>query len=325
MYVTRGILLFNLNDFTKAAENFRRAVSLKPGQYNAYLNLAQVDLAGGQIDEAARQMDLAIERKAPRQAVAGYHLERSRRLFIAARFRESLDASSAARELSPGDPFPDELRAELFGARTLRTGRTIIRSVFAQRRAGKSRHLSRSRTGADEPRQILRRGRRLHAGPRARPDAEIYQHRGWAHFFADAWKLAFRDFSAAIALDPRAADAFAGRGLAQVMLGHYREAVMDAETSIRRDPRTPEMMHNVSCILAQAAARAEADSRQSDRETLADSYRRRAVHAVHETLARVDPQNRAAFLQEKIVTDAALDPIRDEADFKMLQGRYRNR
>ncbi len=324
VYVTRGILLFNLGDLTKAAENFRRAVSLKSGQYNAYLNLAQVELAAGRFDAAARQMDLAIKRKAPRQAVAGYHLERGRRLFVAARFRESLDASSAARELSPGDPLPDELcaRALLSMERYELAERSFTR--YLQKGGPKksdifrARGLARMKLGKfSEAVDDYTRALELAL------DAEIYQHRGWAHFFADAWKLALRDFSAAILLDPTSADAFAGRGLAQVMLGHYREAVMDAETSIRRDPRTPEMMHNVACILAQAAARAEADSHQPDRQTLADSYRRRAVHAVHETLARVEPRYRAAFLMQKVVPDAALDPIHNDADFKMLQGRYR--
>jgi tetratricopeptide (TPR) repeat protein len=256
--------------------------------------------------------------------VAAYQLERGRRLFLAARFRESFDASSAARELAPGDPLPDELRARALLAlgRDELAERSFAEYLYkggpAKSDIFRARGLARMKLGkfsaaVDDYTRALDLA----------PDAEIYQHRGWAHFFADAWKLALRDFAAAIALDPAAADAFAGRGLAQVMLGNYREAVMDAETSIRRDPRTPEMMHNVACILAQAAARAEADSRQSDRQILADSYRRRAVHAVHETLARVGPQDRAAFLREKIVPDAALDPIRNEADFKLLQGRYR--
>src|SRR5262249_37947205 len=45
------------------------------------------------------------------------------------------------------------------------------------------------------------------------PDAEIHEHRGWAHFFSEAWKLALRDFERALELDASNGDALIGRGL----------------------------------------------------------------------------------------------------------------
>jgi tetratricopeptide (TPR) repeat protein len=157
------------------------------------------------------------------------------------------------------------------------------------------------------------------------PDADVYQHRGWAHFFADAWKLALRDFSKAIELDPEMGDAYTGRGLARVMLGDYRGAVADAEEALRRKPGTPEVMHNIACTFAQAVARAEADLRGEDRQSLADRYRRRAVEAVRQTLAMVPPEGRLAFWQDKVLPDAALTPIRNHPDFKRLQEEYGHR
>jgi tetratricopeptide (TPR) repeat protein len=157
------------------------------------------------------------------------------------------------------------------------------------------------------------------------PDADIFQHRGWAHFFSDAWKLALRDFSKAIELGPEAGDAYTGRGLARVMLGDYRGAVADAEAALRREPGTPEMMHNLACIFAQAFARAEADRRETGRQPLADSYRRRALEAVRQTLAMVRPEERLSFWQDKILPDAALTPVRNDAEFKRLQDEYAHR
>jgi tetratricopeptide (TPR) repeat protein len=154
------------------------------------------------------------------------------------------------------------------------------------------------------------------------PDGDIYQHRGWAHFFSDAWKLALRDFSKAIELDPQAGDAYTGRGLARVMLGDYRGAVADTEAALRRKPDTPEMMHNIACTFAQAVARAEADLREADRQSLADGYRGRALEAVHQTLTMVRPEERSAFWQDKILPDAALTPIHKDADFKRLREEY---
>jgi tetratricopeptide (TPR) repeat protein len=154
------------------------------------------------------------------------------------------------------------------------------------------------------------------------PDADVYQHRGWAHFFSDAWKLALRDFSRAIELAPRAVDARIGRGLALVHLGRHREAVADAESALRDRPSTPEMMHNIACIFAQASLRVEADVQEQDRQSLAADYRKRAVNAVGQTLAMLPPKERASFWRDKILPDAALAPIRADAEFRRLQAEY---
>ena len=150
------------------------------------------------------------------------------------------------------------------------------------------------------------------------PDADIYQHRGWAHFFSDAWKLALRDFSKAIELDPQAGDAYTGRGLAYVMLGDYRKASADGEAALRRGPDSPEMMHNLACVFAQALWRVENDQTQADRGALAASYRAQALAALHQTLAMSRPEERLSFWQNKILTDAALKPIHDDVEFKQL-------
>src|SRR5262249_42303454 len=134
-----------------------------------------------------------------------------------------------------------------------------------------------------------------------------------------------RDFSNAIDLDPEASDAYTGRGLARVMLGHYREAVADAEAALRRRPGTPEMMHNIACIFAQAVAHVEADTQEEDRQTRAAGYRSRALEAVRQALALLPPEERSAFWRDKILPDVALTPIRNDADFKRLEEEYDRR
>src|SRR5262249_34057153 len=91
-----------------------------------------------------------------------------------------------------------------------------------------------------------------------RPSAEIYEPRGGAYFCAGPWRPARRDFDAALRLNADRGNASIGRGLARVMLGRFREAVRDADEALGRKPVTPEMMHNLACLFAQAAARAEA-------------------------------------------------------------------
>jgi tetratricopeptide (TPR) repeat protein/predicted Ser/Thr protein kinase len=323
LFLSRGILHFNQNDLEQAAADFQSAMALKPEQYNAYLNLAQVYLARKQFDEATQQFETALHLRPPIAVVVGYHVERGRNLLRDHRYNEALQASEAALQLSADQP----LAHEVCGRAMLALGHyheaeLSFDQYFRQRGEAKSdvfrsRGLARMKLGkypeaVEDYTQALERA----------PDADIYQHRGWAHFFCDAWKLALRDFSAAIELDTDMSDAYTGRGLAHVMLGKYREAVTDAEAALLRKVDTPEMMHNIACIFAQAVARAEADVHEKDRQSLSNDYRERALQAVGRTLAMLRPEERAAFWRDKILPDAALVPIRNDAGFKRLHQEY---
>jgi serine/threonine-protein kinase len=326
LFLTRGIHRFHQGKLEQAAADFRSAVALKPGQYNAYLNLAQVDLARGQFEAAEEQVAEALRLRPPAQVVAGYHVERGRHLLRDGRYKEAAQACAAALELSPHELLPHEVRGRALLAlgryeqaegafdAYLQKGGEETSDVFRGRGLARMK-LGKYPEAVDDYTRALERA----------PDADVYQHRGWAHFFSDAWKLALRDFAKAIELDPETGDAYTGRGLARVMLGDYRGAVADAEEALRRKPGTPEMMHNVACTFAQAVARAEADLREEDRQSLADRYRRRALEAVCQTLAMVPPEERLAFWQDKVLPDAALTPIRNHPDFKRLQEEYGHR
>jgi tetratricopeptide (TPR) repeat protein len=326
LLLTRGILRFNQKELERAAADFRSARALKPNQYNAYLNLAHVHLARGHFEEAAEQVKAALRLRPPIRVVIGYHVERGRNLLREKRYEEALRACEAALELSPQQTLPCEIRgrallalgryrqAETSFDEYLRKGGEQTSDLF------RGRGLARMKLGK-YPEAIEDYTRALEQAA----DGEIYQHRGWAHFFSDAWKLALRDFSRALDLDPEAGDAYTGRGLARVMLGHYRDAVADAEAALARKPATPEMMHNLACIFAQSAACAEADLPEKHRKSLADGYRGRALQAVHQALAMVPPEQRCSFWQDRVLPDSALAPIRSEAEFKRLQEKYDRR
>jgi tetratricopeptide (TPR) repeat protein/tRNA A-37 threonylcarbamoyl transferase component Bud32 len=342
LLLTRGILFFGQHAFEHAAADFRAAQFLKPRQWQAYLDLAHIRLVEEQFDEADRLLKKALDLGAPTLAVAGYHLERGRCCLRSKSEREALDEWTAALELAPQLPLPHELR-----------GRALLAlGDYEQAEKSFDEYL---RLGGEQNTDVFRgRGRarmKLRKFPEAvedysrvlaaAPDAEIYEHRGWAHFFADAWKLALRDFSRAVELDPRADNARTGRGLARAMLGDYRQAVADAEEALRQKPGTPEMMHNIACVFARAVACAEADvatappatitgradklNGKEDRQRLAESYRRRAVEAVRQTLAMVPSDERSAFWRDKIYPDPALAPIRNIEDFKRIAAAFDQR
>jgi serine/threonine-protein kinase len=316
LFLTRGTLHFNRQQMERAAADFRAALALKPEQYNAHVNLAHVHLARRQFPEAAARLDAALRLRPPAAVVAGYHVERGRLLLLDRRYAEAAEACATALALAPDQPLPHAVHGHALAG--------LGRHAEAERSFEQALRLG----GADADCDLfLGLGAvrvKLGKYPEAvedytralerRPDADIYQHRGWAHAFAEAWKLALRDFAKALELDPEAGDAYTGRGLARIMLGDYRGAVGDADEALRRRPATPEMVHNLACTLAQAVARAEADEQRS----LADRYRRQAVQAVRQCLEMVPPEERRAFWQDKVLPDAALAPIRAEVEFRKL-------
>jgi tetratricopeptide (TPR) repeat protein len=319
LLLTRGALRFKQKDLRRAAADFCAARDLKPHQYNAYLNLAQVHLARNQFELATRELERALQFRPPPLVVFGYHLERARSLCAVGNHADALRELDSALQLFPDHPLAWGLR----GRALLELGRyeESERSYDQSFRQGgevadffRGRGLARMKRGrypeaVDDYTRALER----------QPDGEIYQHRGWAHFFADAWKLALRDFQKAVELAPDASDAYTGRGLARVMLGQHREAVADAESALQRKPQAPAMMHNIACIFAQAAARVEADQEEADRQRLAKRCRERAWQAVRRALEMLPPQQRRSFWQDKILPDAALAPIRADAELEQVE------
>jgi len=323
LLLTRGILHFNQKELVQAAADFQSAMALRPDQYNAYLNLAQVYLAQRQVEQAAKEVQKAVRLRPPVQVLVAYHVERAWNLLRDKKYEDALQACAAALELSPEQAQPYEVRgrallalghyeqAELALDLYLLKGGAAKPDIFRGRGLARMK-LARYPEAAEDYTRALERA----------PDAELYEHRGWAHFFADAWKLALRDFAKAIELDPEAGDAHTGRGLAHVMLGHYREAVADAEAALRCKPGTPEMMHNIACTFAQAVAHVEADRDTQDRQALAADYRNRALAAIRQTLRMVRPEERQSFWQSKILPDAALAPLRNDPTFQRMQREY---
>jgi tetratricopeptide (TPR) repeat protein len=154
-----------------------------------------------------------------------------------------------------------------------------------------------------------------------KPDWDIQAHRGWAFFFAEAPGLALRDFEEAVRLNPGNGDAYVGRGLARVVLGRARDAVADAEEALRRASESPEMLHNVACIFAQAAGQPKAGVEGPHQDDPSARYPARAVAAIGRALDRLPAAERAAFWRVKVLPDHYLDPIRRSPEFLELEDR----
>jgi eukaryotic-like serine/threonine-protein kinase len=324
LLVNRGLLRLRQGRLDDAVADTSAAALLRPDDWAPHLNLARIQARAGREAEAKEQRRLVLERNPPPFVLADYHGGRARELYEAGRYDQAADECRAALRQWEGYPlahaylgqselalahYPEAVRAfDLYLAK----GGPPLPDVFRGR--GQARMKLGDYLGArdDYTRVVLEQ-----------PSAEIYEHRGWAYFFADAWQPSLRDFDDAIRLDPARGDAYTGRALARVMLGRYREAVTDADEALKRKPSAPEMMHNLACVFAQAAARAEADAAAPDRLARAASYRDRAVGAARQTLALLPADRRAAFLRESVLPDRALDPIRTAPAFRDLLREYR--
>ena len=304
--------LFQPSALESAAEDFHAALALRPKQYNAYLNLAQVALARKQFGEAETLTREAMAVSPPTPVVVNYHVECARAFLKEGQYERALQASKAALALVPGHAAALEARgralyelhrfgeAERAYSRYVEVGGQALPDIFR----GRGHCLMKL---GKYPEAAEDYGRALQMAP----DAELYQHRGWANYFAEAPKLALRDFTKAIEIDADAADAYIGRGLALVALGKHLDAIADANAALRLNPSTSEMLHNAACIFAQAGAHA---FQEGDHERATD-YRATAVATLRLALEHLPTSERNSFWHDKIMTDSALASLHGLSEF----------
>jgi tetratricopeptide (TPR) repeat protein len=333
-HVMRGLMRCLGGRNREGAEEFRRAIRVSPKTPQAYFNLGQVYRDQQQLPQAARQFEQVLTLNPPVSLRADSHAELGRVWHLQARGREvrqqaamhhrALAQCDLALRILPGHLLAHRVRAEvLFDLGRYRESadsfdyylqqgglpRESPRDVYVQR--GQARMLLGQYEGALSDYAQAQ----LHD---PRPSAELSLHRGWAYCFAKAWQLALSNFNRSIQLGPTS-DAYNGRGNCLVMLGRYPEAVADAERAYRLKPATPEMMHNLACIFAQAAGEVRADPKQAQRDALAREYTGRALTLIRRTLDMVPRAERAAFWRDRIREDKALAPLLATPEFKQFE------
>jgi tetratricopeptide (TPR) repeat protein len=117
--VNRGVLRTRQRRYARAAADFRRAIGLRPRQYNAYANLAAAHQQRGQVGRALARMDQAIRLEPD---LASLHRSRAR-LHLQAR-----DLAAALRDLDAA------LRLEPAGSRLAAQDHVDRGRILHQRR-----------------------------------------------------------------------------------------------------------------------------------------------------------------------------------------------
>jgi serine/threonine protein kinase/Tfp pilus assembly protein PilF len=317
-----------------AARELEVAIRLRPDFPAIYRTRAQIHLEGKDLEAALGDLDRTIELERPEESAqrADDHVERGRILHLLRRYQGAVREYDAALRLRPDHVRAHELRGEaLFELNRLVEAEGAFGKCLEHGSASQAilrwRGATRLRLG-DFSGAIDDYTQAMHFKDDSQTAivADICARRGWAYFLSDAWKLAQADFEKALRLDAGSSDAQVGRGLCLVMLGDYRRAAADGEDLLRRQkPDTPEMMHNLGCLFAQAVARVKKDAGQADRATLDARYRLQAIGALRKTLLLVSAHERLAFWQEKMRPDSALDPIRTSAEFVELDRELRRK
>ncbi len=314
LHVSRGRMRLARGQTADAVSDFQQAIRHKPGEYDAYLDLARAYARSEREREAEEALRSAVARHAPASALADYHAEHSLQLYRDHHDEAALRACDRAVDLRPG-----------FAAAHLLRGRILLRRGRYQAGCDEfDRFLALGGNGTPDfyhERGLVRSKLGNHLGAaedftralEARPDADLYAQRGWAYTQSEAYQLAVHDFDEALRRNPEHVEGRVGRGLVRALLGQARAAIADAEQARRCPPAGPEMMCQLAGIYARAAVQAAPRDAPA-----AGRYRTAALEVLRQALTRTPAGERRAFWRDRVLADKALRSLQDLPDFQAL-------
>jgi serine/threonine protein kinase/Tfp pilus assembly protein PilF len=319
IFVNRGAMEIHRGRLDAAVADLRRAIQLRPDQYQARMNLATALARQKRFGQAAVELDEAVRRVPSLPALyiqrGHLNLERGNQ---AAGLR---DLRLAVRLTPAGTPLAHRFRAEEYleqgkPAEAIREFDRFLAFGEPVADVFRARGLAKARLG-DYPGALDDYNRSLELDPDA---PNILVARGWAYYNAPD-KLALHEFERAVAINERngvfIGDAYSGRGFFRALRGDYRPAVEDAEKALRHGrPDAWSTPFNVACIYAQAMERAVGDA-----PDLANTYREQALRLIRAAVD-VAPVVERPVVWRNVLADPALEPIRRRPEFAALRSRF---
>jgi tetratricopeptide (TPR) repeat protein/tRNA A-37 threonylcarbamoyl transferase component Bud32 len=265
--VNRGLVRVRGKKLDSAVVDLRRAAEQRPGEWQAYVNLAAAYTELGRTKEAAAELDRAAALR-PAQGLAAIHRNRSRL------FQQTGDLAAAADELAraaAAEPAGgDAARAGdlLQRARLLeKTGRHAAAIAAADECLGVQGDCAAAhRTRAEA---LLHTGRyaeavaaldeylRYSAGRDAVPAAAVYRARAEAKAHLGEHAAAAEDFTRALGFQPDDAIALAGRGWSYVVLESTVLAERDFDRAVKVDPASPDALLGRAYVRVKAGSPAD--------------------------------------------------------------------
>jgi serine/threonine protein kinase/tetratricopeptide (TPR) repeat protein len=341
LLVNRGVLRIRQERFDDAIADLGAAIKLKPGDYQAYVNLAQSHRLAGDLDTALAQLDRAVQREPSlahvyrlrarlrvergesdpalddfRNAIrledplspflADDHFECGRLLLRSGQHEPALASFDGALKLKSSHSLALRLQAEtLFHLgrfeEVIETFNRYLKSSAPLESVYRGRGLARSELG-QFPGAIDDFTKALEL----KPTSAVQAYRGWMHVIVGATQLAERDFELAIELDPTNSDAFNGRGFVRAIQKDFPGAMSDAERSVELGPPSSRLFYNAARIHAQFPG----------------PINLKVFELITESLKLLPEEQRATFWSNQINTDSALNTIRRHPKYRELQAEY---
>ena len=306
-------------NWDEAVARFTQAIQLRPESPSLYRDRAAVqqerdDQTKEHRAAALRDLEDALRfEKQDERVLASDHTRRGELLYQDQRFAEALTASDAALKIAPDFDTAHRLRVRVL----LELGRfdEVIRSCDGALAHGKPwpdiyviRGVARANRGNyagaidDYSHALMLRP----AQPR------VLCLRGREYLSSDAPQLALKDFDEVLRHDASNGEAHSGRGMALVLLGDHRAAIVEAEESLRHDPPTARGAYNAARIYAKAALAAATGVGEKGRLAVmtVERYQGRAVALVKLALERTPAERRLTFWQDQVAADPALRSVK---------------
>lgn len=357
--VNRGVMRWRQRRTDDAINDFMQAARLKPQEFQAYLNLAQVYQQEGNFSQAAGYFDKAIASDPKMAALyrcraelllaqqnlepalsdcesairlesahdrcqAGDFLLLGRILQLQGRLDAALKAYDDAVAIAPNDPYLHALRGRLLTKLerwddALKAFDAAVEHGHETTEIQMNRGLMRAVKG-DLAGAIDDYSRVLASDP----TSAMYAKRGWLYLLSGAHQIAANDFKEAIRLDANNGQAHAGLGLALVGMGQFVEAVRHAELSARIGPQTDRTLYRAARVFAQGAdwlARNRA-RRIPQGLKIEQQYWQRSAVLIESALKRCAPEHRKQFWRRYVQADPLFAPIKQSPRLARFAAAY---
>jgi tetratricopeptide (TPR) repeat protein len=344
----RSVLWTRQKQWNKAIADLEKAIRLRPGDFQAHANMAEVcrsrsDLKGAVLaldravasrpddailyftraldhlamkDTAAARRDLLqtialTPRESDPERLARTYVELGMLKHRARELKAALDDFNEALRLQPNYPRANRQRAEtLLLLNDLHEAGGALDAYLQHGKPDAKVYLARGviHTRLKEYLAAVDAYSRSLA---LAWDVDGLIQRGWVYLQLESPRLAFADFDAAVNLQPRNASALCGRGHARVLLGQAIEAVADGEESLRlKGGQEQEFL--VACLCMRASRYLSTAKTRPERRhaLLATRYEDRAAQLVCQALERMPENERAATWRRFAQPEPTFVPLR---------------
>jgi tetratricopeptide (TPR) repeat protein/tRNA A-37 threonylcarbamoyl transferase component Bud32 len=264
-YVNLAVALTERQSYAEAARQLDRLAEVNPNGAAAEVHRTRARIleAQGDLTAAVHELDQAILRSKENNAVrAADHFHKGRLLFRVGRHLEASAALDLALQEQPDLAAAEKLKAEAL----LQAGRAADAVASLDRYLkleGRSNLAAAYRARAQAYSQLGDHAAAVEDYTRslgtAPGDAEVLTGRGWAYLALEAHHLAQRDFQEALRLDPDRVDALLGRATVRAQTSAWADGVRDAERALTLAPPDHRRLYTAARAISIAAGRADGD------------------------------------------------------------------